>query len=129
MFKFLRWSLIIFITQNIRTHLHCYTYNVSADMSFGLLQVLSHCKYSFLFLPVVLSEIIRRSNVQSQLQVRITMNTYYYLTLETPEEGQRTYWPKRYEYNNKDELNNPNILRYKNKWHHTTNYLWHYVKA
>ena len=28
---------------------------------------------------------------------------------ETPEEGWRIYWPKRYEYNNKDEVNSPNI--------------------
>ena len=29
---------------------------------------------------------------------------------ETPEEGRRTYEPKRYGYNNKDEVNSPNIL-------------------
>ena len=29
---------------------------------------------------------------------------------ETPEEDRRTYRPKRFEYNNKDEVNSPNIL-------------------
>ena len=29
---------------------------------------------------------------------------------ETPEEGQRTYWPKCCEYNNRDEVNSPNIV-------------------
>ena len=29
---------------------------------------------------------------------------------ETPEEGQRTYWPKHCDYNNKDEVNSQNIL-------------------
>ena len=33
---------------------------------------------------------------------------------ETPEEGWRTYQPKHYEYNNKDENNSPNILSDKN---------------
>ena len=32
---------------------------------------------------------------------------------ETPEEGQRTYWPKR-EYNNKDEDNSPKTPNDKN---------------
>ena len=31
-------------------------------------------------------------------------------TIETPEEGRRTYRPKRCEYNNKDEVSSPNIL-------------------
>ena len=30
--------------------------------------------------------------------------------LETPEESRRVYRPKRCEYNNKDEVNSPNIL-------------------
>ena len=30
---------------------------------------------------------------------------------ETPEEGRRTHRPKRSEYKNEDEDNNPNILR------------------
>ena len=29
---------------------------------------------------------------------------------ETPEEGRTTYRPKRWDYNNKDEVNSPNIL-------------------
>ena len=29
---------------------------------------------------------------------------------KTPEEGQRTYQPKRRDYNNEDEINSPNIL-------------------
>ena len=33
---------------------------------------------------------------------------------QTSEEGRRTYWPKRYEYNNKDEGNSPKILNDKN---------------
>ena len=33
---------------------------------------------------------------------------------ETPEGGRRTYRPKRCDYNNKDEVNSPNILRNSN---------------
>ena len=33
---------------------------------------------------------------------------------ETPEEGRRTYWSKRCEYNNEDEHYSPNILRDQN---------------
>ena len=37
----------------------------------------------------------------------------YQVWHETPEEGQRTYWPKHCDYNNKDEISSPNIL---NNW-------------
>ena len=54
--------------------------------------------------------------IQSQQQVELTRNTSYNLTLvyvdfrhETPEEGRRTYLPKR-DYNNKDDINSLNIL-------------------
>ena len=33
---------------------------------------------------------------------------------QTPEEGQKTYQPKRYKYNNKDEDNSPKTLNDKN---------------
>ena len=35
--------------------------------------------------------------------------------IETPEEGRKTYRPKRREYNYKDEDNSPKILNYKNQ--------------
>ena len=35
---------------------------------------------------------------------------------ETPEEGRRTYRPKRCEYSNKDEDNSPKTLNDKNKF-------------
>ena len=34
---------------------------------------------------------------------------------QTPEEGRRKYWPKRCEYNNKDEDNSPKTLNDKKK--------------
>ena len=34
---------------------------------------------------------------------------------QTHEEGRRTYRPKRWEYNNKDENNSPKTLNYKNQ--------------
>ena len=34
---------------------------------------------------------------------------------QTPKEGRRTYWPKRCEYNNKDEDNSPKTLNDKNQ--------------
>ena len=34
----------------------------------------------------------------------------FWVQHETSEEDQRTYWPKLCEYNNKDEVNSPNIL-------------------
>ena len=37
---------------------------------------------------------------------------------EKPEEGCRTYYPKCCDYNNKDEVNSPNILSNSNQfWH------------
>ena len=87
---------------------------------------------------LLLSAIIRRLQVQSQHQVRLTRNTTctrswfnrigtVYLCgsnkvfssrfcVDTrvrygrSEEGRRTYRPKRCDYNNKDEVNSPNIL-------------------
>ena len=56
---------------------------------------------------------------QSPDDIRLTTIKYdfFYLTdfsfvtdHETLEEGQRTYWPKPWEYNNEDENNSPNIL-------------------
>ena len=32
------------------------------------------------------------------------------VTYETPEEGQKKYRPKRCDYNNEDEVDNPNII-------------------
>ena len=46
------------------------------------------------------------SNKRVQFKVLWGMKVYH----ETPEEGRRTHQPKHCEYNNKDELNSPNIL-------------------
>ena len=133
-------------------YLYCYNHNISANMSFSLLQVfhielrsphrMSNMAKWIMHLVgrCFSSEIIWRLQVQSQQQIRLTRNTYYNLTLvmvnrigtvypcdsnkefssrfcvdsqvwhETPEEGRRTYWPKRCDCNNKDEVNSPNIL-------------------
>ena len=39
----------------------------------------------------------------------------YRVPHETPEEGRRTYQPKHYDYNNKDDVNSPNILSNNNQ--------------
>ena len=98
---------------------------------------------------VLQSEIIRRSQVQFQQKaqrLRTTANTYTWSCLtkleqsspegssrfcvgsrvrdETPEEGLLTYRPKRCEYNNEDEVNNPNILSDKNKAYENKKLKW-----
>ena len=89
---------------------------------------------------------IKRLQVQSQQPLGLTRNSDNNLTLgpgygyenwnsrlnkgfssrffedsrvrcETPEEGRRTYRQKRSEYNNKDEVNSPNILSNNKQFH------------
>ena len=46
--------------------------------------------------------------------IKITKLRLRNLDNKTPEEGRRTYWPKRCENNNKDEDNSPKTLNDKN---------------
>ena len=65
-------------------HLHCYLYDVSADVSSGLFQVF----------------LVGLGNLLFEVGI--------ILVVEIPEEGRRAYQPKRCTYNNEDEDNIPN---------------------
>ena len=148
--KFRQFSLFLFFSDQL------YRFSQTMDASLRTMDddLSKFLRWCFVIVgwKLLLSEIIWGLQVQSQLQVRITKNTYYNLTLdivnrigtinpcglnkefslrfwvdswvwhETPEEGQRKYLSKCFEYNNKDVVYRPNILRNKNRWYFLTSF-------
>ena len=103
----------------------------SNSINHNHIQVLSNSKYSLLFLPVVGIEPetfrwLHLEALSNHNLIHCTTCTCWihgtvddtftsrfrvdsWIRHETPEEGRRTYRPKHCEYNNKDEVNSPNI--------------------
>ena len=46
----------------------------------------------------------------SNKRVQFEILCHFQIQHETPEKGRRTYRPKHYDYNNKNEVNSPNVL-------------------
>ena len=86
--------------------------------------MLSYREYSFLFLPAAgiepeTSRWFHSKSLFDQMPYpRRHVSSWIYVGSparhETPKEGRRIYRPKHCEYNNKDEVNSPNILSGKN---------------
>ena len=80
-------------------------------------KALSYNRYSFLFLPVIGIKPATSWWVHSELLYDPTPSTLRHVSLpgsrvrhQTSEEGRRAYRSKRFQSNNKDEVNSSNIL-------------------